>query len=49
MMLSDFQPIFLYEFKLNESSAETARRINQEFGNDSANERTIRRWFAKFR
>ena len=49
MSLSDFRPIFLYEFKLNRSAAETARKINQAFGNDSANERTVRRWFAKFR
>ena len=49
MSLSDFRPIFLYEFKLNQSAAETARKINQAFGNDSVNERTDRRWFAKFR
>ncbi|CAH2085375.1 unnamed protein product [Euphydryas editha] len=49
MLLSDFRPIFLYEFKLNQSGAETAQKINQTFGNDSVNERTIRRWFAKFR
>lgn len=49
MSLSDFRPIFLYEFKLNQSAAETARKINQAFGNDSVNERTVRRWFAKFR
>ena len=35
---------FLYEFKLNQGPAETARKINQAFGND-----TVRRWFAKFR
>lgn len=49
MSLSDFRPIFLYEFKLNQSAAETARKINQAFGNDSVNERTVQRWFAKFR
>ena len=49
MMLSDFQPIFLFEFKLNQSAAETARKINRAFGNDGVNERTVRRWFAKFR
>ena len=48
MSLSDFQPIFLYEFKLNQSAAETARKINQAFHNDSVNERTVRRWFAKY-
>ena len=47
--LSDFRPIFLYEFKLNQSAPETHRKINQTFGSDSVNERTVRRWFAKFR
>ena len=47
--LSDFRPIFLNEFKLNRSTAETARKTNQAFGNDSVDERTVRRWFAKFR
>ena len=49
MPLSDFRPIFLYEFKLNQSAAETVRKINQAFGNDSVNEYTVRRWFTKFR
>ena len=49
MSLNDFRPIFLYEFKLNQSAAVTARKINLAFGNDSVNERTIRRWIAKFR
>ena len=44
-----FSANILYEFKLNQSTAETARKINQAFGNNSVNERTIRRWFAKFR
>ena len=41
MWLSDFRPIFLYKIKLNQSAAETARKINQAFGNDSINERTV--------
>ena len=49
MLLSGFRPIFLYEFKLNQSAAKTARKINQAFDNDSVNERTVRRWFTKFR
>ena len=44
-----FRLIFLYEFKLNQSAAETARKINQASGNDNVNERTARRWFSKFR
>ena len=46
--LSFFLSIFLYEFKLNQSAAETVRKINQAFGNDSVNERTFRRRFTKF-
>ena len=42
MSLSDFRPIFLYEFNLNRSDAEIARKINQTFINDSVNERTVR-------
>ena len=49
MSLSDIRSVFLYEFKLNQSDSETARKINQAFNNDSVNERTVRRWFAKFR
>ena len=49
MPFSNFRPIFVYEFKLNQRVAETARKNNQAFGNDSVNERTVRRWFAKFR
>jgi len=41
MPLSDFRPIYLYEFKLNQSAAETARKINRAFDNDSINERTV--------
>ena len=49
MSLSDFRLIFLYEFKLNQGAVETARTINQVFGNNSVTEHTVRRWFAKFR
>ena len=28
-LLSDLRPIFLYEFKLNQSAVETARKTNQ--------------------
>ena len=41
MPLSDFWPIFLYEFKLNQGAIEIARKINQAFGNDSIIERAI--------
>ena len=34
MSLSDFRQIFLYEFKLNQSAVETARKFEQTFSND---------------
>ena len=37
MSLSGFRSPFLYKFKLNQSAAETARKINQTFGNFSLN------------
>ena len=49
MLLSDFGGILLYDFKLNQSAAETARKIIRAFGNDNVNESTVRRWIAKFR
>lgn len=40
--------IFLYEWKLKSNASEAARNINNAFGEGTANERTIRRWFDKF-
>ena len=37
MLLRDLRTIFLYEFKLNQSAAETVQKNNQAFGNDSVN------------
>lgn len=48
METRDFRVIFFYEFKLGRSAAEAARNICKAFGEGSVNERTIRRWFAKF-
>lgn len=45
----DFRQIFFYEFKLGLSAAETARKINQVYGPNSINERTVQLWFKKFR
>ena len=39
----------MMSFKLNQSAAETAQKIKQAFSNYSVNERTVQRWFAKFR
>ncbi|EZA49067.1 Histone-lysine N-methyltransferase SETMAR, partial [Ooceraea biroi] len=41
--------IFLYEFKLSHSTAKAARNINTAFREDFVSDRTIRRWFEKFR
>ena len=41
--------IFLYEFKLRHSAQQAGRNFNRKFGTKMANERTIRRWFVKFR
>ena len=48
MSVGDFRSIFLYEFKLRQSTAKAARRVNQAFVVNSVSERTIQRWFTKF-
>lgn len=45
----DIRAIFLYEFKLGRNATQAAHNINEAFGEDTANERTVQRWFAKFR
>uniref|UniRef100_A0A0N5BJS0 HTH_48 domain-containing protein n=1 Tax=Strongyloides papillosus TaxID=174720 RepID=A0A0N5BJS0_STREA len=45
----DFRSIYLYEFKLSQTAAKTLRKINEAFGQESTNKRTIYRWFQKFR
>ena len=40
--------IFLYEFKLGKTAAETARNINDAFGRGTANERMVQLWFKRF-
>ena len=44
----DFRVLFLYEWKSKHNTAATARNMNAVFGNGSVNERTFRRWYAKF-
>ena len=39
----------LSEFKNGNSAAETVRNIHSVYGEECVNERTCRRWFAKFR
>ncbi|VDO74190.1 unnamed protein product [Heligmosomoides polygyrus] len=39
----------LHEFKLRRSVSEATQNIKMAWGEDSANERTVRRWYQKFR
>jgi transposase len=41
--------LMLYEFKLGSNSSEAARKINMAFSESTSFERTIQRWFVKFR
>ncbi|XP_035720907.1 histone-lysine N-methyltransferase SETMAR-like [Vespa mandarinia] len=41
--------IFLYEYKLGHKASEATRNINNAFGENTVNERTVHRWFKKFR
>ena len=41
--------VMLYEFKKGNSAAEMARNIHPVYREECVNERTCRRWFAKFR
>ncbi|RLU16087.1 hypothetical protein DMN91_011845 [Ooceraea biroi] len=49
MEKKQLRAIFLYEFKLGHKAAEATRNINSAFGQGTANERTMQRWFQKFR
>ena len=44
----DLRILYVYEFKLGLSAAQSTRNLNTVFGEDNAEESTIRRWFAKF-
>lgn len=39
----------LYDYKSDMKAAESSRRINDAFGEDTVSERTAQEWFAKFR
>ena len=45
----NFRQIYFYEFKLGRIAAQTARNINEVWGQGSVNECTVQRWFQKFR
>lgn len=49
MSKQDFRHIYFYEFKLGRNAAQTARNINEVWGENSINESTVQRWFQKFR
>uniref|UniRef100_A0AAF5D0J7 HTH_48 domain-containing protein n=1 Tax=Strongyloides stercoralis TaxID=6248 RepID=A0AAF5D0J7_STRER len=49
MSKRQFRQIYFYEFKLNRSAAQTARNINEVWGQGSVSECTVQRWFQKFR
>ena len=40
--------LMLHEFKLGHNASETAANINKAWGDESPNDRTVRRWFQKF-
>ena len=39
--------IFLFSFKIGHKAAETTHNISNTFGPETANERTVQRWFKK--
>ena len=49
MSKRDFRNIFFHEFKLRRNAAQTARNINEVWGEGSVNECTVQRWYQKFR
>jgi histone-lysine N-methyltransferase SETMAR len=49
MEKSDIRVILKYEFHRGTTAAQTARNINEVFGTQVVNERTVRDWFVKFR
>lgn len=49
MSKRDFRQIYFYEYTLGRSAAQTARNINEVWGERSVNECTVQRWYKKFR
>lgn len=49
VLVKDDRVIFIYEFKLSHNAAEANRNILSVFGDDTAEECTVRKWFEKFK
>ena len=49
MEKKQIRTIFFYELKLGQKAAEATRNFNDVFGPGTTNERTVQRWFQKFR
>ena len=49
MKKEDLRSVFLHEFKLGNNAAQTTANINKALGESTTSERTVRRWFQKFR
>ncbi|KAK6046700.1 hypothetical protein COOONC_15795 [Cooperia oncophora] len=45
---SKLRVVLEYEFRRGSTAAQAVRNITVVFGEDAPNERTVRRWFAKF-
>ena len=45
----DFRLLMLHENKLGHNASETSTNINRAWGEGSTSDRTVRRWFQKFR
>ncbi|KAF2349140.1 Transposase type 1 [Trinorchestia longiramus] len=49
MTKHDLRLLMLHEFKLGHNASEASANINRAWGEESARDRTVRRWFGKFR
>lgn len=49
MEKQEIRIFYYYEYKLGHDASEASRNINKVWGENASNERTIRRWFKKFR
>ncbi|KAF2361931.1 Peptide N glycanase PAW domain [Trinorchestia longiramus] len=49
MTKHDLRLLMLHEFKLGHNASEASANINRAWGEESTRDRTVRRWFGKFR